>query len=93
MKRDDAEAVRWYRKAAKQGYAKAQYNLGVAYENGQGVKQDHDEAVRWYLKAAEQGLVNAVSALERLSAGAVTGNASPSTPKAIVPATGRVCSN
>ena len=25
---DDAEAVRWYRKAAEQGHAGAQYNLG-----------------------------------------------------------------
>ena len=27
---DDAEAVRWYRLAAEQGEASAQYNLGVA---------------------------------------------------------------
>ena len=79
MKRDDAEAVRWYRKAAKQGYAKAQCNLGVAYENGQGVKQDHDEAVRWYLKAAEQGLVN-FAALKQLSADAATSNAASQRP-------------
>jgi len=32
-----AEAVKWYRFAADQGGAKAQYNLGVMYENGQGV--------------------------------------------------------
>jgi len=63
------------------------------YENGQGVKQDHAEAVRWYRKAAEQGLVYAVSALKRLFVGVVTSNASPSTPKVIAPATGRVCSN
>jgi len=85
--------VQWYRKAAEQGFAKAQYNLGVKYANGQGVKRDHAEAVRWYRKAAEQGLVSAVSALNPSSAGAVSSNASPSTPKAIVPATGRVCSN
>ena len=93
VKQDHAEAVRWYRKAAEQGQADAQCSLGVMYLNGQGVRQDHAEAVRWYRKAAEQGLVYAVSALNRLSAGAVTSNASPSTPKAIVPAAGRVCSN
>ena len=32
-----------------------QYNLGVMYDNGQGVKQDHREAVAWYRKAAAQG--------------------------------------
>ena len=82
-----------YRKAAKQGDADAQYNLGVLYADGRGVRQDHAEAVRWYRKAAEQGLVYAVSALNRLSADAATSNASFSTPKATAPATGRVCSN
>ena len=67
-------------KATEQGQAHAQSNLGVMYANGQEVKRDHAEAVRWYRKAAEQGLVYAVSALNRLSAGAVTSNASSSTP-------------
>ena len=30
------EAVKWYRKAAEQNYAEAQFNLGLCYENGQG---------------------------------------------------------
>ena len=56
---DDAEAVKWYRKAAEQGYADAQYNLGLIYDNGQGVPQDYAEAVKWYRKAAEQGNASA----------------------------------
>ena len=52
---DYAEAVKWYRKAADQGDAFAQYNLGVMYDNGEGVPQDQAEAVKWYRKAAEQG--------------------------------------
>lgn len=28
---DYAEGMKWYRKAAEQGFAKAQYNLGVMY--------------------------------------------------------------
>ena len=40
---------------AEQGNAATQYNLGLMYENGQGVKQDDVEAVKWYRKAAEQG--------------------------------------
>jgi hypothetical protein len=47
---DNAEAVRWYRKAADQGYANAQYALGFTYHKGQGVPQDDAEAVRWYAK-------------------------------------------
>ena len=51
---DRAEAARWYRKAAEQGDADAQFNLGLMYHNGQGVPQDHAEAARWSRKAAEQ---------------------------------------
>jgi len=50
-----AEAVKWYRKAAEQGDADAQFNLGVMYDEGHGVLQDDAEAVKWYRKAAEQG--------------------------------------
>src|SRR4029079_4959248 len=32
--KDHAEAVKWYRKAAQQNFAVAQYNLGVCYEQG-----------------------------------------------------------
>ena len=47
--------MNWYRKAAEQGFAEAQYNLGVCYNNGHGITQDYKQAVRWYRKAAEQG--------------------------------------
>ena len=32
-------------------------NLGIMYDNGQGVPQDYKEAVKWYRLAAEQGYV------------------------------------
>ena len=51
--------MKWYRKAAEQGHAKAQYHLGAMYADGQGVLEDSTEAVKWYLAAAEQG--NALS--------------------------------
>ncbi|MFA6102820.1 MAG: tetratricopeptide repeat protein [Victivallaceae bacterium] len=35
--------------------AEAQYNLGVRYQNGDGVDKDMTKAVVWYRKAAEQG--------------------------------------
>ena len=35
--KDPVEALRWYRKAAAQNYARGQYNLGVCYEEGEGV--------------------------------------------------------
>jgi tetratricopeptide (TPR) repeat protein len=66
---DDAEAVRWYRKAAEAGHAAAMNNLGVMYERGRGVTQDDGEAVRWYRKAAEAGDETARENLQRLGKG------------------------
>jgi tetratricopeptide (TPR) repeat protein len=48
------EAEHWYRKAADQGYAPAQFNLGYMYDNGEGVTEDFKEALKWYRLAAEQ---------------------------------------
>ena len=47
--------MRWYRLAADQGDAIAQFNLGVMYAKGAGVLKDDAEAVRWYRLAADQG--------------------------------------
>jgi uncharacterized protein len=52
---DYAGALRLWRPLADKGLARAQYNLGVMYRDGQGVQQDYKEAVSWYRKAAEQG--------------------------------------
>ena len=51
---DDAQAVSWFRKAAQQGGAGAQYALGGMYD-GRGVPEDDAQAVSWYRKAAQQG--------------------------------------
>ena len=58
-RKDYKEAVRLYRLSAEQGDAFAQYNLGVMYDNGQGVPQDYKEAVKWYRLSAEQGRASA----------------------------------
>jgi len=47
------------RKAADQGNASAQYNLGLTYDRGQGVAQDYTQALFWYRKAADQGEASA----------------------------------
>ena len=49
------EAVKWYRKGAEQGDAKAQSNLGVCYERGDGVAKYEVEAYKWDRLAATQG--------------------------------------
>lgn len=55
----DADAIKKLRAAAKQGDAKAQCELGLAYARGQGVKLDDAEAVRWFRLSAEQGFAPA----------------------------------
>ncbi len=55
MPQDDAEAARWYRRAAEQGDALAQRNLGTMYILGKGVPQDDVEAYKWLNLSAAQG--------------------------------------
>lgn len=45
--------------AAEQGDPKAQYYLGLVYENGYGTAANASMAVKWYQRAAEQGLDSA----------------------------------
>jgi TPR repeat protein len=59
LAQDDVEAVRWYRLAAAQGDALAQFCTGVTLQTGLGVTQDYAEAVRWYQLAAAQGCADA----------------------------------
>ncbi len=47
VSQDYAEAVEWFRKAAEQGDAQAQYQLAARYANGQGVALDYMEAHKW----------------------------------------------
>lgn len=49
------EAMKWYRKAADQGNAEAQYQLGEIYDQGMAGKKDYQEAFKWFRLAAEQG--------------------------------------
>jgi TPR repeat protein len=49
------QAIQWFRKAAEQGHAMAQYNLGNRYYKGEGVTKDYIQAAQWFRKAAEQG--------------------------------------
>ena len=55
MPQNYAEALKWYRLAADQGNAIAQYNLGFMYDNGQGVPQDYVRAHMWFNLSAAQG--------------------------------------
>ena len=51
---DYATAMRLWRPLAEQGYANAEYHVGLMYEMGEGVPQDATEAALWYRDAAAQ---------------------------------------
>ena len=51
--KDFAAAHAIYLSLANQNDAKACYNLGLMYQDGDGVAKNLDEAVRWYTKSAD----------------------------------------
>ncbi|UJP05643.1 MAG: sel1 repeat family protein [Nitrosomonas sp.] len=59
LENDPEMAAGWFFRAAEQGYADAQFNLGLLYANGEGVPQDMRQAVELFRKAADQGHVDA----------------------------------
>lgn len=66
VKRNLAQAARWYRKAANQGFAAAENNLGFLYNTGGGVPTDHAAALLWYRRAAEDGISDATLTVANL---------------------------
>ena len=80
--RDAAAAMQWYRKAAEQGHAKAQYSLGclcaahpvcgsssLSPPDGAGKKKkkkDLSEALHWLRKAEAQGDEHATHAIQQV---------------------------
>jgi len=56
VERNFQEAVKWYRKAADQGYLDSQIKLAKIYsKGGHGLDKNMEESAKWYRKAAEQG--------------------------------------
>ena len=52
------------RLAAEQGFAAAQYNMGVIKEKGyMWVEKDEEQAFEWYCKAANQGCAEAMTSV------------------------------
>jgi TPR repeat protein len=50
---DYAAAMRYWRALADQGNARAQYDIGLMYELGQGAPQDYAQALYWYVRAGD----------------------------------------
>jgi len=52
---EEEKVVELYLKAAEQGNAVAQYNLGLCYYIGYGAERNYEEAAKWWTAAAENG--------------------------------------
>ena len=52
---DYQKAFRISKRLAEQENARAQFWLGMAYDDGEGVPEDDAKAVHWYRQAAKQG--------------------------------------
>jgi hypothetical protein len=63
VEEDSAEGLKWFRRAADQNFADAQFQLGVINENSLGVRANPAEAAKWYRKAADQNHADAQCAL------------------------------
>jgi len=64
--KDYQKAIEWHHKAAEQGNADHQYQLGSIYDMGEGIfrkNRDHQKAMTWFRKAADQGHAKAQSHL------------------------------
>lgn len=80
VKQDHAASVKWFRMAAEQGEADAQFNLARLYgsevdgmyKNGRAAPANDAEAFKWYRLAAEQGHTQAQVRLAQLFAKGLT---------------------
>jgi TPR repeat protein len=64
--KNPSEAAKWWKKAAEQDHADAQYFLGLSYSLGLGVPKIQKQAIYWLRKAVINGNKNALAALKNL---------------------------
>jgi len=67
--KDYKNAAEYFRKAAEDGHADAQFNLGILYIKGLGVPKNNEDALRWLGKAAGQGHTGAKKELGLIQSG------------------------
>ena len=68
LKEQDSDAIaafNWYREAATQGDADAQYHLGLYYKYGYATKKKVRQYKYWMQKSAEQGFSKAIDELNK----------------------------
>lgn len=59
VRHDPKRGLLLHPRAARMGFAEAQFSAGVCLSRGEGVQRDVEEAFRWYLRAARRGHADA----------------------------------
>ena len=77
---DPAQAASWYERAAAKGFGRAEYNLGLLYEEGAGVPRSRARAIQLFNRAAGHGITAAQAHLQRLGQRAAAVSARPGDP-------------
>lgn len=65
-KGEHQEAYRGFKRLAKRGHAKAQYQLGMLYLFGKGVEADTAQGISWLKQAANNGAYGAANELGQI---------------------------
>jgi TPR repeat protein len=66
IKQSYANALKWYKKAARQGQAEAMHNIGFLYLKGFGVDEDLYLALAWFKLSKKYGSQTAERTLKKL---------------------------
>ena len=66
VKKDFHQARKWFQKAAEQGDAESQFQLGAIYYTGDGVKRNIQASIKWFDKSCKNGIQKACEILSKL---------------------------
>ncbi len=77
MEANESLAAKLYEAAAESGFAQAQMNLALMYQQGRGVPKDLKQALHFYKAAADQGHADALHRTGKLLEQGIDGLADP----------------
>ena len=65
LEKNVAESNRWFLMAANNGHDEAQFQMGIKYDKGIGVRKNHKEALKWFKRASSKENIRALYMIGR----------------------------